>query len=568
MLQVERQAAIGIHGQLGQHRRVDQIAIDRVGHEELRLGVVDGQRPERVDRRQVACREMQRIAGAAAIRRAAGRVGVVRDVDRFFRGIAVDPVPGPHGAVEGASLEEFAAPEERAAGAERQEVRGDRGVGVVDARRQRRLHLRRKRRRIERLAGRDPDPGDPGPDALVFRQHRRELQQEAQVLKEADPRGLLLLVGQPVDGRRRRWRGLAEILAQRLGRVSRLHLLHVVEIVRPEELCAGEAEPQFGRQPQHHGNPFRRLPRPTRPGEEEPAAAIAGGAAADVRRQVGVEVDVLPAEVAILPDRINREDDRLGAQVQHHEGVGRVGVGRDHSGVRGGVDPRDIADLVERRLVVGAAFVDGVGVDRLVVLDDGEAVDEGVPGDGPRLLGRQGASFCVRGGRGRGGLRQRIPWAFPPSGTGRQRDSGGRRTLEHAPPRQDRGQGDVTATRHDDPPSFFGMASARAGFNPHLRRSNPAPSIVPALAPLPTSVGTTKTSSSPTTESAAASRTARPASATPSRVSEANAPMPWRMSMGTAPAATTPQASASAPLPAVAAASPARLATMCAAAIP
>ena len=59
----KRHPAIGIALELRQHRRVDQIAIDRIGDEQARRQFIHRQRPERVDRRQLARREAQQCSG-------------------------------------------------------------------------------------------------------------------------------------------------------------------------------------------------------------------------------------------------------------------------------------------------------------------------------------------------------------------------------------------------------------------------------------------------------------------------------------------------------------------------
>ncbi len=89
VLEVDGDAAVGV----GLHPRdvpaADHVAVDLVGVEVL-VGVVDGDRPERVDRRQAAGRERDRVA-AGAVERTAVRVGLVADPEVFLRGVAEDP---------------------------------------------------------------------------------------------------------------------------------------------------------------------------------------------------------------------------------------------------------------------------------------------------------------------------------------------------------------------------------------------------------------------------------------------------------------------------------------------
>ncbi len=67
VLDVERQrpVRIGLHG--GDHRRVDQIAVDRVFDQELGLAVIHGQGPERIHRRLLTGWECQRVVVLAAV---------------------------------------------------------------------------------------------------------------------------------------------------------------------------------------------------------------------------------------------------------------------------------------------------------------------------------------------------------------------------------------------------------------------------------------------------------------------------------------------------------------------
>jgi hypothetical protein len=67
VLDVKRQRPVRIGLQGGEHRRVDQIAIDRVFNQQLRLAVIHGHRPERIDRRQLTFRECQRVIVLAPV---------------------------------------------------------------------------------------------------------------------------------------------------------------------------------------------------------------------------------------------------------------------------------------------------------------------------------------------------------------------------------------------------------------------------------------------------------------------------------------------------------------------
>ena len=68
-LDINRQRAIGVFLQLAQHRRIDEVAIDRVFDQKLRLAVIHRNRPEGVDRRQRVSGECQRVGMLTAIER-------------------------------------------------------------------------------------------------------------------------------------------------------------------------------------------------------------------------------------------------------------------------------------------------------------------------------------------------------------------------------------------------------------------------------------------------------------------------------------------------------------------
>jgi len=75
---------------------------------------------------------------------------------------------------------------------------------------------------LKSLARLDADPGELGPDLLVFRRWRHELEGEREITGEVF---LNPLTGgrEEIDLRR----GLLEVCGKRLHLVSRLHLLHV-----------------------------------------------------------------------------------------------------------------------------------------------------------------------------------------------------------------------------------------------------------------------------------------------------------------------------------------------------
>ena len=62
---------IGVPLEAGQHVRVDQVAFLVVGHQQLGLGVVHGQRPEGIGRWQLVLGEMHGVAVACTVGRLA-----------------------------------------------------------------------------------------------------------------------------------------------------------------------------------------------------------------------------------------------------------------------------------------------------------------------------------------------------------------------------------------------------------------------------------------------------------------------------------------------------------------
>ena len=69
VLDVECQRPVGVRLHGGQHRRVDQVAVDRVFDQQLGLAVIHRHRPERVHRRQLAGGKRQRVVVLAAVER-------------------------------------------------------------------------------------------------------------------------------------------------------------------------------------------------------------------------------------------------------------------------------------------------------------------------------------------------------------------------------------------------------------------------------------------------------------------------------------------------------------------
>src|SRR6202030_4405755 len=89
VLDIERERPVGICFHGWQHRRVDQIAIDRVFDQQLRLAVVHGQRPEGIHRRQLPRWECQRVIVLAAVQGLTIAVGAPGGIHRLLCVVAV-----------------------------------------------------------------------------------------------------------------------------------------------------------------------------------------------------------------------------------------------------------------------------------------------------------------------------------------------------------------------------------------------------------------------------------------------------------------------------------------------
>jgi hypothetical protein len=92
MLEIDREAAIPIALELGQHRRVDQIPIDRVRHELTRREPVHRERPEGVRWGESSWREAQRVAIRRSVEASSSRVDQIRGRVRLFLRAAVNAV--------------------------------------------------------------------------------------------------------------------------------------------------------------------------------------------------------------------------------------------------------------------------------------------------------------------------------------------------------------------------------------------------------------------------------------------------------------------------------------------
>ncbi len=233
--------------------------------------------------------------------------------------------------------------------------------------------------------------------------HRRELQQEAQLVVElertAHLRGRLGL--DPLHRGRRWWRGLLQVGGQRLDPVAGLDALDVGDVRLRESLGPAADADQVGLGPDHLGESLRRGALPARAGHQEPTAAVASGTTADVGKVVAIQVRQLQREIAPGLHRRHADDDRFGPQVEHGRGRGRIDIGRGGRVVVGRDGRRGVAEGIERAFVLRAALVDVGGIDGLVAGHHGVAVQVGFLGDATRFGRRHAIDADELRSRGR-----------------------------------------------------------------------------------------------------------------------------------------------------------------------
>jgi len=108
MLQVDSQRTVAILLHVWQHRRVDQVTVDRIFDQQLTVAVVHGDRPERLDRRQRTGGEGECVVVLAAIQDLALGIDTGQQVHRLGGVVAVDPGPAAAGTLEPVAVVEIA----------------------------------------------------------------------------------------------------------------------------------------------------------------------------------------------------------------------------------------------------------------------------------------------------------------------------------------------------------------------------------------------------------------------------------------------------------------------------
>ncbi len=191
--------------------------------------------------------------------------------------------------------------------------------------------------------------------------------------------------------------GLGRRLAEKCGKglhlVAGLDSLHIFQVIRIEQLRPIHRQDQLGFGTDHLADAFRFLPFPAGPGDQEIPAIVAGRTAADIVKVVGVEVDELDAEVALLLKRGNGQDHGFGTQIQCQPAIGGIRIGRLHRPVFVGVDAGNILDLVPRSLVIRIVLIHKIAVENAVAVDRRVGIHVGFFGDLSCFLRRKFSHF-------------------------------------------------------------------------------------------------------------------------------------------------------------------------------
>src|SRR5213082_1065891 len=362
-------------------RRVDQVTVDRVFDQELALAVIHCDRPEGVHRRVLPCGEGKGVLMLAAVERFAIGQGLGHGIHGLDRVVPVDAGLGGGGSLEPVAVVKSAVAKERTdfpavnvllSGLE---ILLDLGFTFLYARDHLCLLFWREVFESEFLSRFDAEAGQLFSYFLLLRFGGSELKREGEVVKEAGLNHFFINLGE-INGRWCRWRGLFQILGERLNFVASLNLDHIRHVLRVKELGAVGYRRELGARPEYLLDAWRRLAFPVGPGHHVIAGLVAGGAAADVTIIVGISVAKHDREVARFLHRGDREDDRFGAQVRPQDGIWRVAVRGDNRCVFVGEDASFVVNLIERRFVLTGVLVHRVFVHDRVVHHDRQTVDE------------------------------------------------------------------------------------------------------------------------------------------------------------------------------------------------
>ncbi|MNS79920.1 hypothetical protein D3C72_1135840 [compost metagenome] len=344
--------------------------------------------PERIDGRQAAWRKAQRVR-VPAIQLLAPAVFFQHGIQRLFAAVGADADLRTGRARQIVVLELGAAAEQPIG------LAGQRRAVLVDVvlRRMHAFLQGAAQARVQLvygigLAGLDADAGKPFAQPFFRGMGGRKLQQKSQLVVELQRRAHLAgrHRGNPFNGGGRGRRGPLGKGRQGLDLVARLDALDVIQVGRIEQLRAAHHVDEFGFRLDHLGDAAGHLAVPARPRHQEVAAAVAGFAAADVGKIVGVQIHQLQDEVPPHFDGRHADHDGFRPQIQHGKRVRRVGVRRHESRVFRREHARNVVDRVERPLVLRVVLVDAERIHGLVAGDHGRAIQIRFAGDAARLL--------------------------------------------------------------------------------------------------------------------------------------------------------------------------------------
>src|ERR1700733_13458658 len=249
------------------------------------------------------------------------------------------------------------------------------------------LHVRRELCDIERLARANADLSKSLHQRGFRRNGRANPQDEVQDVEELRRRSLLSWCKRlyEINSRSGGGPGLSDKIRERRYLVACLHLLHIFEVTRIEELRAISGERQFGLGSKHFVDALGCLTFPARSGEKERPPSVAARASANVIEVLRVVVDELDAEIAILLHRWHGEYNGLGTQVSTDHGVKRIRVRRLDRLICWSEKPCTVPNFIPRSFVLAIFRIYEVGILDAIVVHDRKAINI-------RLL-RDGAGF-------------------------------------------------------------------------------------------------------------------------------------------------------------------------------
>ena len=358
----------------------EQVPVQVVGVQ-VAVGVVEGDRPERMHGRQLAGWEGDRV-GRRTIERAAVGVGLVAHAEVLLGRVAQDAQVGAGRAGQVVVAEQVPAAED---------LRGRlHGAGtcqdVVEPALQASLQLcdvggvGQHTLQVGGVSAADADGCQGGAHVGVLGQGRHESQHPGQHTQRLHRRPCPHVDRRDPLQPGRRPRG-AVVRARPVRQGPHAHLVlqgrDVGQVSVTEQLGAHQHEAQLRRACEDRQACV--VGRLSGAGDQERAAAGPVGARRDVADDVGVEVEQLGRDVATRLERGQGQHDRSVAQVQPGVGVGGVDVHRDDRPVGGVGQAPAVGELPQRCLELRGRRVQRERVEDAVQVDRGQPEDVGAP---------------------------------------------------------------------------------------------------------------------------------------------------------------------------------------------